>query len=721
MKERSSPMDYHGKGGGVDSMVTIYMMLFILLGIIVNNKYKNIIKQPFKQNIHHFIKQQILKHHLINNSHNNNNIIDPIIIAKLKKENNYYNKEEFNKDRYNYCNNYYYSNIQIFILDSILPDMNNIRNTTSSSSSSSISLSSSSTSINNQTPNHTLNSSINNNQQPQQGISGGPYSSFLRVFSSLSKKSNSLLSLPTPSSSTSTLHTDNTIITQPTKMIKLNNNNNNNNINNNNNNNNLIPSSIPTSIMIDSQQQIEPQALHNYFQQDHQQQFIFDIFSIPTEMLVHLLSFFPARDLWKMSLACKRMWHIVEVFKFWGNLFERTCPRIFYAMQYNSRWTANPPQIKMILCLMEDLPEEFWRPHDGNDENGQIKKIIGIMKVNPHSSLIQRECCYILKRLSYRQRKEDEHEALIARYDGIKLILNAMKNHPLNHGVQEDACGALGNLTCDSPNSFGVYSNNNYLEVVELDGIKLILQAMRNHVHNPGVQYNTSFVLRNLARNDLSESRVAQEGGIHAIATAMRNHPNHIGIQTQGCGALRNLGCNDKNKVLSAKEGGINLILNSMRNFASHPDLQLNGCGALRNLARNEKNKDLITKLGGIQLVLQAMTNHYQDPDVQDEGCAALINLAYQDETNEETIAREGGIKLILQAMRNHPFHAGVQMQGRGALKNLSCNPKNKLTIARSGGISLMEIACINHPSYSNRFLELMRILQSALEEAPLH
>eukprot|EP01133_Synstelium_polycarpum_P012072 gene12072-14124_t len=442
------------------------------------------------------------------------------------------------------------------------------------------------------------------------------------------------------------------------------------------------------------QSQIETHSLHNMVEDNVNH---FDLFSIPTEMLVHLLSFLPARDLWRISLTCKRMWSITDAFKFWGNLFERTCPRIFYAMQFNSRWTPNPPQIKMILCLMEDLSTEYCKTYDVNDENGQIKKIIGIMRDHSYSALVQREACYILKRLSYRQRKEDEHEALIARYEGIKLILNAMKNHPFNAGVQEDACGAL--------------------EVVELDGIKLILQAMRNHLHNPGVQYNTSFVLRNLARNDLSESRVAQEGGIHAIATAMRNHPNHIGIQTQGCGALRNLGCNDKNKVLSAKEGGINLILNSMKCFASHPDLQLNGCGALRNLARNEKNKDLITKLGGIQLVLQAMTNHYQDPDVQDEGCAALINLAYQDETNEETIAREGGIKLILQAMRNHPFHAGVQMQGRGALKNLSCNPKNKLSIARSGGIILMEIACINHPTYANRFLELMRILQSALED----
>ncbi|EGC28657.1 hypothetical protein DICPUDRAFT_51741 [Dictyostelium purpureum] len=439
-------------------------------------------------------------------------------------------------------------------------------------------------------------------------------------------------------------------------------------------------------------------------------------------MLVHLISFLSANDLWNISLTCKRIWNIVDVFKFWELLFEQSCPRIYYAMQFNSRW-SNPTsyQSKMILCYIDKLPKEYYKTFDKSDENGQIKKIIGVMKNNLHNPTILRETCYILKRLSYRQRKEDEHESLIARYDGIGLILCAMKNHPYDAGVQEDACGALGNLTCDSPNNLGLYSNDNYLTVVEMGGIGLILHAMKNHLMNPGVQYNTSFVLRNLARNDVSESRVAQEGGIQSIATAMRNHPNHIGIQTQGCGALRNLGCNDSNKILSAKEGGIGLILRAMRAFASHPDLQLNGCGALRNLARNEDNKNMISRQNGIQLVLAAMSNHPDDPDVQDEGCAALINLAYQDEANEETIAREGGITLILKAMRNHPYHSGVQMQGRGALKNLSCNPKNKLTIARSGGIELMNIAMQNHPNFANRFLELMRILQVALEDNPVN
>ncbi|KAF2072663.1 hypothetical protein CYY_006023 [Polysphondylium violaceum] len=494
-------------------------------------------------------------------------------------------------------------------------------------------------------------------------------------------------------------------------------NNNNMDINSSNNNNNNKQSIQDKNFgLLDNNNGNQMQIQHQPNYHHHKEQL--DIFSIPTEMLVHLLSFLSARDLWNISQTCKRIWYTVDTFKFWENLFERTCPRIFYAMQFNSRWSSpNSHQFKMILCYIDSLPDEYNKSFDQTDENGQIKKIIGVIKENLHNPSVLRETCYILKRLSYRQRKEDEHERLIARYGGIKLILQTMKKHPYDAGVQEDACGALGNLTCDSPNNFGVYSNNNYLEVVEQGGIQLILLAMKNHMLNPGVQYNTSFVLRNLARNDISESRVAQEGGIQLIATAMRNHPNHIGIQTQGCGALRNLGCNDSNKILSAKEGGIGLILKAMKGFSSHSDLQLNGCGALRNLARNEENKNMIAKQGGIQLVLLAMNNHQDDPDVQDEGCAALINLAYQDEINEETIAREGGITLILNAMRNHPFHSGVQMQGRGALKNLSCNPKNKLTIARSGGIELMEIAIQNHPTFANRFLELMRILQAALEE----
>ncbi|GAM28598.1 hypothetical protein SAMD00019534_117730, partial [Acytostelium subglobosum LB1] len=195
-------------------------------------------------------------------------------------------------------------------------------------------------------------------------------------------------------------------------------------------------------------------------QQQHQQQQndntdICLLFTLPTEMLVYLISFLPARTLLGLSKTGHRFWNMIDSFKFWDRLFDRNCPKIYYAMQHNSRWTTSPPQVKMLLCLMDDLPAIYTVGTDVNDERAQIQKIMGIMSYYTKNPLIQRETCYILKRLSYRQRKEDEHEAIIAKYHGIKHILDAMRDHPFNCGVQEDACGALGNLTCDVPNSFG--------------------------------------------------------------------------------------------------------------------------------------------------------------------------------------------------------------------------------------------------------------------------
>ena len=71
-----------------------------------------------------------------------------------------------------------------------------------------------------------------------------------------------------------------------------------------------------------------------------------------------------------------------------------------------------------------------------------------------------------------------------------------------------------------------------------MDGIKVILDAMRRHEANAYLQEWGCDVLRNLASNDDNQKTIAKMGGIKVILDTMKRHEANANIQEAGCIAL---------------------------------------------------------------------------------------------------------------------------------------------------------------------------------------
>ena len=78
-----------------------------------------------------------------------------------------------------------------------------------------------------------------------------------------------------------------------------------------------------------------------------------------------------------------------------------------------------------------------------------------------------------------------------------------------------------------------------------------------------------------------NKQTVEMEGGIDVILNAMRLHKSNGGVQAKGCGALLHLAYNEENKKMIAKKNGIHTIREAMRLDVSNVELQKNAIGAL--------------------------------------------------------------------------------------------------------------------------------------------
>ena len=73
---------------------------------------------------------------------------------------------------------------------------------------------------------------------------------------------------------------------------------------------------------------------------------------------------------------------------------------------------------------------------------------------------------------------------------GVLLLLDIMRQHVDEAGLQSAACGLLWKLAFTDPQTRKI--------VVKKEGITLILQAMQSHLDHPRLQYNACGALRNL-------------------------------------------------------------------------------------------------------------------------------------------------------------------------------------------------------------------------------
>ncbi|XP_005089754.1 armadillo repeat-containing protein 6 [Aplysia californica] len=160
---------------------------------------------------------------------------------------------------------------------------------------------------------------------------------------------------------------------------------------------------------------------------------------------------------------------------------------------------------------------------------GGLKLIIQAFESGIKDKVIVRQALIVMKVLA----GNDDVKKEICKLGGVELVVTAMTTHQNNSHIAEAACKLLTAITLRNP--------ENCRKVVDCHGHQHIVQAMKLHPNEVGVQKNACMSLRNLVSRtkDLSECILAL--GVEPLLNNAMNC--HKEAQDEAKAALRDLGC----------------------------------------------------------------------------------------------------------------------------------------------------------------------------------
>lgn len=121
-----------------------------------------------------------------------------------------------------------------------------------------------------------------------------------------------------------------------------------------------------------------------------------------------------------------------------------------------------------------------------------------------------------------------ENEVLIKQVlneGGLEAVVSAMKDHPTNGYVQDNGCYALRRSLENSSTDYGE-------KVVKMGVVKLVVDAMNNHVESKAVLVHACTALCYFAEdNDAHRKIIIDAKGLVAVSNAYSVHSDDVQVE----------------------------------------------------------------------------------------------------------------------------------------------------------------------------------------------
>ncbi|EKG05780.1 hypothetical protein TCSYLVIO_003145 [Trypanosoma cruzi] len=371
-------------------------------------------------------------------------------------------------------------------------------------------------------------------------------------------------------------------------------------------------------------------------------------------------------------------------------------------MCWNSDLKADVVRLNGVELIMKALEKHYTSPglvkntcralaqvafncenyRDAMCEGGVIPLIIRGMAQHPSYDRVQMHGCVALSYLSW---NSEENSANIARNKGYGVIIDAMRNHLHNYEVQEHASRAIANIGT--------------APFEDLDmAPEQVVAAMRRHEHVSEVQEETCRAIVTLSLvSPAYKDKLFELNAVECVLAAMRNFRGNQVVQQESCNALAHLAYEHAklNKAVT-EQNGVEALLIAMKTYVNAPKVQLNACGGLSALAfDNAVAQKQIYDLDGVACVIRAMAN-FERLRMLELGCSVLGTLAWNTEIKEKVAVV--AIPEILKAMRVHYQSPLLQKSTCRAISQFAFNSENnRKLLAESGAIPLIVSAMRSH------------------------
>eukprot|EP00571_Detonula_confervacea_P004477 CAMPEP_0172326192 /NCGR_PEP_ID=MMETSP1058-20130122/55822_1 /TAXON_ID=83371 /ORGANISM="Detonula confervacea, Strain CCMP 353" /LENGTH=1360 /DNA_ID=CAMNT_0013042915 /DNA_START=289 /DNA_END=4368 /DNA_ORIENTATION=+ len=208
--------------------------------------------------------------------------------------------------------------------------------------------------------------------------------------------------------------------------------------------------------------------------------------------------------------------------------------------------------------------------------------------------------------------------------------------------------------------------------IVSHGGIVAVVDGMMTNLRNASIQeYGCSIIWR-LAGNDLTmKLNIVEADGVDVIMNAMITHGENASVLLEAFQALSCLSVDKSSRNFIAQQGGVMLIVNSMSTLAESGVVQETGLTALRNLA-SDVDGNILDASNMFSVVNVSLDCHLKDASIQRKGLALLYKLSMRSEGIRSRLLSSGCLKNVTKALKVHTSCSGVVSSALGIMFNLS-------------------------------------------------
>ena len=253
----------------------------------------------------------------------------------------------------------------------------------------------------------------------------------------------------------------------------------------------------------------------------------------------------------------------------------------------------------------------------------------------------------------------------LGKIDGIQLILNAMRNCPNAKRVLVDATFAITNFIKD---------DNNRLMAIEKGAIEMIRSALDTFDGDAELM-EVAYPCLTLLGEDVEEEKrqLKDKFGIDGLLRTMRDNGNDPSVQERACWAIGTLAQDRSIEIhqqLTSRKAP-NLISKAILKFGKdNIDLSNYALQACHHLSKIKQNRIFIIRSGLLDSVISAMKWHLKNEGIQSLGCLVLERLSNKEQY-QTILGEKGGVEILLLVIKRHDHDQNVLKNAFRALSNV--------------------------------------------------
>eukprot|EP00550_Attheya_septentrionalis_P002727 CAMPEP_0198290782 /NCGR_PEP_ID=MMETSP1449-20131203/8522_1 /TAXON_ID=420275 /ORGANISM="Attheya septentrionalis, Strain CCMP2084" /LENGTH=524 /DNA_ID=CAMNT_0043989327 /DNA_START=72 /DNA_END=1647 /DNA_ORIENTATION=- len=322
----------------------------------------------------------------------------------------------------------------------------------------------------------------------------------------------------------------------------------------------------------------------------------------------------------------------------------------------------------------------------------EIRDIISSAKINSSRACAQDSACKKLRKIAA---ESDTDRKKIMKENGIDMIVEAMRLHPLKTNVVVEACGALSNLAL---------LESAHEEIVKKEGLDKIVQAMNVHKSQMYIQVMCCEAMRHLSASKDGKDSVISLGAMDSVITAMRKYQTNAQIQEHGCAFLQNMAllARARSDMIKLKTEMSLVLCVALRNRGNQ-DVPITACQVIRNLAAKQKTKNMLIESSTIPTAMLHLLQE-EDEMLAKAACGALLYIVTNSKVGQGTIIQKNGIAIIIAAMEKFKDSLDFRQIGNTVLEELaSMNSAAGVEVAvavevvEKGGVDVIVRAMDSH------------------------